>query len=99
VVDDGRVRRLERRARQLGFPELRSYLQARCDTGHSVPRLAQEFGESEWTVTRVLETLGIVLPPRPQLLARQRRRHAEERIAGRVAELGFVAVGATCKIG
>ena len=28
VVDDGRVRRLARHARQLGFPDLRSYLQA-----------------------------------------------------------------------
>jgi len=94
VVDDGRVRRLEQHARQLRYAELRSYLQARCDSGHSVPGLARELGESEWTVTQVLATLGIVLPPRPQRLALQRRRHAEERIAGRVAELGFAAVGA-----
>jgi AraC-like DNA-binding protein len=94
LVDDGRVRRLEQRAHQLGFPELRSYLLTRCDNGHSMPALARELGESEWTVTQALATLGIVLPPRPQRLALQRRRHAEERIAGRVAELGFAAVGA-----
>jgi hypothetical protein len=54
-----------------------------------VPRLAQELGESEWTITRALATLGIVLPPRPQRLALQRRRRAEERIAARVVEFGF----------
>jgi hypothetical protein len=47
VVDDGRVRRLERRAGHLGFDTLGGYLQARCDTGHSIPGLAQELGVSE----------------------------------------------------
>jgi AraC-like DNA-binding protein len=94
VVDDGRTRRLEHRARRLGFPDLRSYLQARCDIGHGVPRLARELGESEWTITQALTTLGVVLPPRPQRLALQRRRYAEQRIAARVTELGFVEVRA-----
>jgi hypothetical protein len=35
-----------------------------------------------------------VLPPRRQRLALQRRRHAEEPIAGRVAALGFADVRA-----
>jgi hypothetical protein len=74
AVDNGRIRRLQRRAGHLGFHDLRSYLQARCDTGHRVPQLAQELGESEWTVTQALATLGVVLPPRPERLARQRRR-------------------------
>jgi AraC-like DNA-binding protein len=94
VVDDGRVRRLEQQARHLGFYDLRSYLQSRCDAGHSVPGLAQELGESEWTVTKALTTLGVVLSPRPERLARQRRRYAEERIAERVAALGFAKVRA-----
>jgi AraC-like DNA-binding protein len=94
VVDDGRVRQLQRCVGQLGFADLRSYLQARCDSGHSVPGLARELGESEWTITQALATLGIVLPPRPQRLALQRRRHAEDRIANRVAELGFADVRA-----
>jgi AraC-like DNA-binding protein len=89
VVDDGRTRRLERRARRLGFADLRGYLQTRCDRGHSVPALADELGVSQWTVTQALAALGIVLPPRPERLARQRRRYAEERIARRVTELGF----------
>jgi AraC-like DNA-binding protein len=94
VVDDGRIRRLERRAGDLGFGDLRSYLQTRCDTGHSVPGLAQELGVSEWTITQALATTGVVLPPRPRRLALQRRRHAEERIGARVVELGFAEVRA-----
>jgi AraC-like DNA-binding protein len=85
VDDDGRIRRLEQRVRQLGHPDLRGYLQTRCDTGYSVPRLAQELGVSEWIVTQALTTLGVTLPPRPQRLALQRRRHAHERIAALVA--------------
>jgi AraC-like DNA-binding protein len=94
LVDDGSVRRLERRVGRLGFPDLRSYLQACCDRGYSVPRLAQELGVSEWTITQAITTLGIMLPPRRQRLALQRRRHAQERIAARVAALGFVDVRA-----
>jgi AraC-like DNA-binding protein len=94
VVDDGRVRRLERQARRLGFADLRGYLQTRCDTGHSVPQLARELGESEWTVSQAITTLGIVLPPRPERLALQRRRYAEERLAAWVVELGFADVQA-----
>jgi AraC-like DNA-binding protein len=89
VVDDDRVRWLEQRAGQLGFADLRGFLQARCDRGHSVPALARELGVSEWTITQALATLGVVLPPRPERLARQRRRHAQQRITKRAAELGF----------
>lgn len=94
MADDGRIRRLERRARDLGFDDLRSYLQTRCDTGYSVPGLAHELGVSEWTVTQALATAGVVLAPRPQRLALQRRRYAEERIGARVVELGFAEVRA-----
>jgi hypothetical protein len=94
VVDDGRTRRLELQARRLGFDSLRSYLQIRCDTGHSVPQFARELDESEWTVSQAITTLGIVLPPRRQRLALQRRRYAEARIATRVVELGFAEVRA-----
>lgn len=94
MVDDGRTRRLGQQARRLGFTDLRSYLQTRCDTGHSVPRLAQELGVSEWTITQALATLGVVLPPRPERLALQRRRFAEERIVARVVGLGFPGVQA-----
>src|SRR6266540_283788 len=94
VVDDGRVRRQEQHARQLGFTDLRGYLQTRCDAGYSVPALAQELAVSQWTIAQTLATLGIVLAPRPQRLARQRRRFTAERIATLVADLGFADVEA-----
>jgi hypothetical protein len=94
VVDGGRDRRLEERARVLGFDELLAYLQARCDAGHSVPQLAAELGLSDWQVGAALARLAVRLAPRPQRLAAQRRRFTEERIAARVAALGFTDVEA-----
>jgi AraC-like DNA-binding protein len=94
LIDDDRVRWLEHCAGQLGLADLRGLLQARCDSGLSVPALARELGASEWTITQALATLGVVLPPRPEQLARQRRRYAEQRITKRVAELGFPDVHA-----
>jgi hypothetical protein len=35
---------LEERVALLGFEDLRGYLQARCDAGCSVPRIATELG-------------------------------------------------------
>jgi hypothetical protein len=94
VVDDGRSRRLEQQARRLGHPDLRSYLQSRCDAGYSVPALAEELGEGEWTVSQALATQRITLPARPEQLARQRRRFAQQRITKLVGELGFADVRA-----
>jgi AraC-like DNA-binding protein len=94
LVDDGRTRHLQRHACRFGYPDLRSYLQARCDAGYSVPGLARELGVSEWTVSQALATQRVTLPSRPERLARQRRRFAQERIAARVAELGFADVRA-----
>jgi hypothetical protein len=94
VVDGGPDRRLDERVRVLGFEDLRGYLQARCDAGYSLPRIATELGVRDWQVQAALMRLGVRLAPRPQRLARQRRRHTEERIAARVAALGFADVGA-----
>jgi hypothetical protein len=94
VVDDGRDRRLEERARVLGFESLRGYLQARCDTGYSIPRIATELGVGDWQVQAALTQLGVWLAPRPQRLAAQRRRYTQQRIAARVAQLGFADVEA-----
>lgn len=44
MVDGGRGRRLGERVRVLGFEDLRGYLQARCDTGYSIPWIATELG-------------------------------------------------------
>jgi Type II/IV secretion system protein len=94
VVDGGRDRRMTERARVLGFGSLRGYLQARCDTGHSIPRIAAELGVGDWRVQTALARSRVRLAPRPQRLAQQRRRYTEERIAARVAGLGFTNVGA-----
>ncbi len=94
MVDSGRDRRLEERAQVLGFDDLRAYLQARCDTGHSIPRIASELGVSDWEVQAALARSRVRLAPRPQRLAAQRRRYTEERIAARAIELGFADVGA-----
>jgi hypothetical protein len=76
----------------LGFGSLRAYLQARCDTGHSIPRIATELGVADWQVQAALARLQVRLAPRLQRLAAQRRRHTEQRIAARVAALGFTDV-------
>lgn len=78
----------------LGFESLRAYLQARCDAGHSVPRIATELGVGDWQVQAVLARSGVRLASRPQRLTAQRRRYTEQRIAARVAQLGFADVRA-----
>jgi hypothetical protein len=94
VVDRGRDRRLEERARVLGFESLRAYLQARCDAGHSIPGIATELGVGDWQVQAALARSGVRLAPRSQRLAAQRRRYTQQRIAARVAALGFADVQA-----
>ena len=69
----------------LGFGNLRAYLQARCDTGFSVLRIASELRVSDWQVQAALSRLAVQLAARPQRLAAQRRRYTEQRIAARVA--------------
>jgi hypothetical protein len=93
-VDGGHHRHLEERAHALGFEDLRGYLQARCDDGASVRGIATELGVRDWQVQAALARQGVRLAPRPQRLAAQRRRYTEERIAARVAALGFTDVQA-----
>jgi AraC-like DNA-binding protein len=94
AVDSGRDRRLEDCARWQGFEDLRGYLQARCDAGASIPRIAAELGVGDWQVQTALSRSGVRLAPRRQRLAQQRQRHTEERIEARVAALGFADVEA-----
>jgi hypothetical protein len=93
-VDGSRDRHLDERARVLGFEDLRGYLQARCDGGASIPRIATELGVRDWQVHAALSRLAVPLAHRRQRLAQQRRRSTEERIAARVAQLGFADAGA-----
>jgi len=78
----------------LGFDDLRECLQARCDAGDSVPRIAIELGVGEWQVSAALARLGVRPAPQRERLAQQRQRYTEERIAARVIELGFADVEA-----
>jgi AraC-like DNA-binding protein len=94
VVDDSRARQLERRAQRLGFADLRGYVQARSNAGHSIPRLAAELEVSEWTVKRALRRVGVTLLPRAERLARQRRHATQQRLTARAAKLGFADLGA-----
>jgi len=48
----------------------------------------------DWQVQAVLARQEVRLAPRPQRLAQQRQRYTEERIAARVAQLGFADVAA-----
>jgi len=61
---------------------------------HGLPRIAAELGVSDWQVQAALSRLAVRLAPRPQRLAAQRRRYTEERIAARMAVLGFNDMGA-----
>jgi hypothetical protein len=53
-----------------------------------------ELGVGDWQVQAALARSGVRLAPRRQRLAAQRRRYSEERIAARVAALGFADVRA-----
>ena len=93
-VDGGRSRQLKDQAKRLGFADLRTCLQALSDAGYSVAQLAKELGTTRCRVEGMLGELGVRLQDRPARLALQRRRAAEERLAARVAELGFADVEA-----
>jgi hypothetical protein len=56
--------------------------------------MATELGVRDWQVQAALARSGVRLEPRSQRLAAQRRRYTQERIAARVAELGFADVRA-----
>jgi hypothetical protein len=82
-----------------GLRACMGYLQARCDAGHSVPRIATELEVGDWQVQAALTWSGVRLAPCRQRLATQRRRHTEQRIAARVAALGFADAAPTWRIG
>jgi AraC-like DNA-binding protein len=93
-VDGGRFRQLEQQAERLGFANLRTCLQALSDAGYSVSQLAEELGATRWLVSQALSEFGIQRQDPRARLAQQRRLAAEERVAARMAELGFVDVQA-----
>jgi hypothetical protein len=93
-VDGGHHRQLDQQARRLGFPDLRSCLQALLDDGWSVPQLAAHFGATQAAIRRAITDHHLHQLPHQERLARRRQRAAQQRAATRVAELGFAGMRA-----
>jgi AraC-like DNA-binding protein len=94
TVIDSQQRHLDQQARRLGFADLPACLQALLDDGWSIPQLASYLRTTQPAIRRAVTDQHIRQPPRRELLARQRQRNAEQRVAARVAELGFESVRA-----
>ncbi len=77
AVHGGRDWLLRDGARALGFRDLRGCLQARCDGGYSIPRIATELGVRDWHVQAAGAVQGCGWPPS--------ERYTDERIAVRGA--------------
>src|SRR6266540_2258271 len=93
AVIDQRQRRLHDHARDQGFADLGSYLQARCQRHASPAQLASELGTTTTVVHHLLATAGITAPPRRVSAARKRRTTTDQQLAARAAELGFASLG------
>ncbi len=87
-------RHLQQQARRLGFADLGACLQALLDDGWSVPQLATHLHTTQTVIRRAITDHHIPQPSRRQQLARQRQRGVQQRVAARVAELGFGSVRA-----
>lgn len=87
TVIDPQQRRLQDRARALGFADLHGYLTTRCQ--HVSPaELAGELGTTTPVIRRLLNQA--CLTPSPAALSAMGRRHStQQRLALRAAELGF----------
>jgi hypothetical protein len=93
AVIDQPQRRLHDHARDQGFAEIGSYLQARCQQQASPAQLASEL-HTTTVVRRLLATADITPPPRRVTAARRRRSSTDQHLAARAAELGFASLGA-----
>jgi hypothetical protein len=92
AVDGGRGRHLKEQASALGFEDLEAYLQTRCDAGASVPRIAAELGWGTGRCRRRWRGRGCGWRPDRSGWQRSDGATPEERIAARVAALGFADV-------
>jgi transcriptional regulator of acetoin/glycerol metabolism len=88
-VLDSQQRRLHHQAHALGFPDLHSYLVARCQHDASLTQLAGELHTTIDVVRRLLNQASIHRSPRPARSARQRRRTTDQRLTKHAAQLGF----------
>ncbi len=87
-------RRLHERVHALGFADLHSYLQARCQQHASLAQLAAELGTTTLDIRRLLDHAGLQPPPPPVTVARQRRRATDQQLTLRAAEAGFASLEA-----
>jgi DNA-binding NtrC family response regulator len=94
TVIDGQQRCLHDRAHTLGFPDLESYLAARCQDDASLARLAGELDTTSDVVRRLLDQAGIHRSSPKVRSARQRRRTTDQRLTERAAQLGFASLHA-----
>jgi hypothetical protein len=94
TVIDREQRRLHHRAHTLGFPDLHSYLVARCQHDASLAQLADELDTTIDVVRRLLDQAGIQRSPRPVRSARRRRRTTDQGLTKRATQLGFASLQA-----
>ena len=93
-MDGGRDRRLDERARVLGSRAYALICRPAATPVPAFPRSPKSWGCATGRCRRHWRGQGVRVAARPQRLAAQRRSYTEERIAARVAQLGFADVGA-----
>jgi len=93
-VLDGQQRRLHHRAHTLGFPDLHSYLVARCRNDASLAQLAGELDTTIDVARRLLDQASIYRSSWKVRSARQRRRTTDQRLTEHAAQLGFASLHA-----
>ena len=91
---DGQQRRLHHRAHTLGFPDLHSYLVARCQHDASLAQLASELHTTIDVICRLIDQAGIQRSSPKVRSARQRRRATDQRLTERAMQLGFASLQA-----
>jgi hypothetical protein len=94
AVVDRQQRRLHDRAQALGFPDVGSYLVARCQQDASLAQLAGELHTTIDVVRRLIDEAGIHRFSPKARSARQRRRATDRHLTQRAAQLGFADLGA-----
>jgi hypothetical protein len=80
--------------RRLGFPDLHSYLVARCQHDASLTQLASELHTTIDVTRRLLDQASIHRSSWKVRSARQRRRATDQRLTQRASQLGFADLGA-----
>jgi len=91
MVVDRQQRRLHDRAQILGFPDLDSYLVARCQQDASLTQLADELHTTIDVIRRLIDETGIHRSSPKVRSARQRRRAIDQHLTIRAEQLGFAS--------